>query len=170
MNNTGCLEPSSPGARSRSSSTSGGRWSGGTRRRGTDKSRSSTDSGRRRLAERVARPHKARERTVGASRPTDEKSDSTTSHAAPAGAPRECAGWCACVACGVGTRGVGVGVPAKREALASRGHDDSARRPAAESAPCVGALAKTPAYTTRRATRLGHRAPRPLCPRTVQGR
>ncbi|KAJ7472506.1 hypothetical protein FB451DRAFT_1175251 [Mycena latifolia] len=51
---------------------------------------------------------KARERAVDASRPTDEKSDSTTPHAALAGAPRGSAGRCACVA-----RGAGVGVPAK---------------------------------------------------------
>ncbi|KAJ7461441.1 hypothetical protein FB451DRAFT_1404675 [Mycena latifolia] len=37
----------------------------------------------------------------------DEKGDSTTPHAARAGAPRESAGWCAIVA-----RGVGAGVPA----------------------------------------------------------
>ncbi|KAJ7461453.1 hypothetical protein FB451DRAFT_1404686 [Mycena latifolia] len=50
-----------------------------------------------------------RERAVDASRSTDEKSDSPTPHAARAGAPRESAGWCACVA-----RGVGDGAPAKR--------------------------------------------------------
>ncbi|KAJ7443458.1 hypothetical protein FB451DRAFT_1568676 [Mycena latifolia] len=35
-----------------------------------------------------------------------------------------------------------------RGAPASRGHDDSARRQAAESAPCAGALVKSPACTT----------------------
>ncbi|KAJ7461417.1 hypothetical protein FB451DRAFT_1404651 [Mycena latifolia] len=57
---------------------------------------------------KVALTHKARERAADASRPTDEKSDSTTPHAALAGAPRGSAGRCACVA-----RGAGVGVPAK---------------------------------------------------------
>ncbi|KAJ7443426.1 hypothetical protein FB451DRAFT_1437413 [Mycena latifolia] len=45
---------------------------------------------------------------VDASRSTDQNSNSTTPHAARAEAPRECAGWYACVA-----RGGGVGVPAK---------------------------------------------------------
>ncbi|KAJ7443453.1 hypothetical protein FB451DRAFT_1437466 [Mycena latifolia] len=51
---------------------------------------------------------KDRERAVDASRSTDQNSNSTTPHVARAGAPRESAEWCACVA-----RGAGVGVPAQ---------------------------------------------------------
>ncbi|KAJ7443465.1 hypothetical protein FB451DRAFT_1190081 [Mycena latifolia] len=70
---------------------------------------------------------------------TDEKSDSTLPHAARAGAPPECAGWCACVA-----RGVGVGVPAtplrlvcERASAEPRMHDSAgyvARASRAEAA------------------------------------
>ncbi|KAJ7472474.1 hypothetical protein FB451DRAFT_1175216 [Mycena latifolia] len=56
----------------------------------------------------VALTRKDRERAVDASRSTDQNSNSTTPHVARAGAPRESAEWCACVA-----RGAGVGLPAK---------------------------------------------------------
>ncbi|KAJ7443422.1 hypothetical protein FB451DRAFT_1437402 [Mycena latifolia] len=81
------------------------------------------------------------ERADDASRSTDEKSDGTTPQERPT-SPR--------VVC------VGVGIPAKPLRLVA------GRRQAAESARCAGALAKSPACTTRRAARLGHRAPRPL--------
>ncbi|KAJ7472468.1 hypothetical protein FB451DRAFT_1398679 [Mycena latifolia] len=93
------------------------RWSGGTWRRGN--SQSTTDRADHRLRVAVGRDSrggamracvriKDRERAVDTSRSTDQNSNSTTPHAARAGAPRESAGWCACVA-----RGVGAGVPAK---------------------------------------------------------
>ncbi|KAJ7443436.1 hypothetical protein FB451DRAFT_1568664 [Mycena latifolia] len=92
------------------------------------------------------------ERAADTSRSTDEKSDGTTRKPRPA-----------CRA-----RGVHVWLEALvLAALASRGHDDLARRQAAESAPCAGALAKSPACTTWQPTPLGHHASRPLCPRTV---